>query len=80
MKQYNEKQELTAIVCNRCKKKIPLDKGILKHGVFSAAAAWGYFSEKDGEVHAWDLCEECYDEIVKEFAIPPQIEEATEFV
>lgn len=80
MKQYNEKQELTAIVCNRCKKVIPLDKGILKAGVFSAAASWGYFSEKDGEVHEWDLCEECYDKVIKEFEIPPQITEATEFV
>lgn len=80
MKQYNEKQELTAIVCNRCKRLIPLDGGMLKAGVFSASMIWGYFSKKDGEIHEWDLCEECYDELMKTFAIPPHIEETTEFV
>ena len=36
---------------------------------------WGYFSEKDGEHHSFDLCESCYDELLKSFLIPAEIEE-----
>lgn len=35
---------------------------------------WGYFSEKDGENHRFDLCEECYDRLLKGFLIPAEIE------
>jgi ribosomal-protein-alanine N-acetyltransferase len=39
---------------------------------------WGFFSEKDMELHQWDLCEACYDAFVKEFEIPVEIEEVME--
>ena len=41
---------------------------------------WDYFSEKDGEVHHWDLCEACYDRLIRQFRIAPEIEEAVEFI
>ena len=31
---------------------------------------WGYFSNKDGTRHQFDLCEDCYDRFVKELSIP----------
>lgn len=37
-------------------------------------------TEKDGEIHHWDLCEECYDQLIRQFAIAPEIEEAVEFI
>ena len=80
MKQYNGKQELTAIVCNHCGKKIPLEHHMLKAGVFSASTIWGYFSRKDGEIHRFDLCEDCYDRLVEQFLIPPDIEEQKELL
>ena len=30
---------------------------------------WGYFSDKDGEHHSWELCEQCYDRITSQFAV-----------
>ena len=42
--------------------------------VFSADCVWGYFSNKDGERHSFDLCESCYDELLKTFLIPVEIE------
>ena len=40
--------------------------------------AWDYFSEKDGEVHHFDLCESCYDELINQFRLPVDVEEQTE--
>ena len=31
---------------------------------------WGYFSHKDGELHRFDICEECYDTQIASFQIP----------
>ena len=42
--------------------------------------AWDYFSEKDGEVHHFDLCESCYDEFVSQFRVPVDVEEKTELL
>ena len=43
-------------------------------GVFSVDYTWGYFSDKDGERHSFDLCESCYDELLRTFRIPAEIE------
>ena len=56
--------------CNACGKQIYFDKGIMKEDVFEAAKEWGYFSEKDTEIHRFNLCEICYDNIVSGFIIP----------
>ena len=41
---------------------------------------FGFFSGKDGKKHSFDLCEECYDKMIKEFAIPVEEEEAVELI
>lgn len=41
---------------------------------------WGYFSNKDGTCAKINICEECYDEMVKGFQIPPTVEENTELL
>ena len=38
----------------------------------------GIFSDKDMEVHFLDLCESCYDSWVSGFAVPVEVQEATE--
>ncbi len=43
-------------------------------GVFRVDYEWGYFSEKDGERHSFDLCEACYDKLLRSFQIPVEIE------
>lgn len=73
--QIKETKEIKTIVCNKCGKKIQTLDGCPREGVFSADYTWGYFSEKDGERHSFDLCESCYDELLGSFQIPAAIEE-----
>ena len=57
-----------------------MQQGIIREGCISIDHAWDYFSEKDGQVHHFDLCEECYDELVSGFKIPVDREEQIEFL
>lgn len=61
------------VICNMCGRKIQAKKGIVFEGVLSVNIDWGYFSEKDGEVHKLDICEKCYDEWASSFKIPIDI-------
>ena len=60
--------------------EIKVDNGIVKEGAFSITYGWGYFSKKDGETHSLDLCEDCYDELIKSFNIPINIVDRNEIV
>jgi len=66
------------VICNKCKKAIKIEGDIVKEGLFEAEYRFGYFSRKDGEIHKFDLCEDCYDQITADFLIPPEITEVTE--
>ncbi|WP_282924157.1 hypothetical protein [Mediterraneibacter massiliensis] len=76
MRQYQVKEtkEIKKIICNKCGKEIPVINGRAEEGVFSVDHTWGYFSEKDGEKHIFDLCESCYDEWIRTFRIPVETE------
>lgn len=76
MHQYRiqETKEIAKIICNKCGKEIVVENGIAKEDVLSVEKRWGYFSNKDNEVHQFDLCEACYDEITATFRIPAEIE------
>lgn len=76
MRQYQIKEvkEVSKIVCNQCGKEIPVVNGRVEEGVFSVDYTWGYFSEKDGERHSFDLCESCYDRLLASFQVPAEIE------
>ncbi len=52
--------------CNACGELIKAD-------AFEAVKEWGYFSEKDLEIHRFNLCEKCYDKITSSFEIPVEI-------
>ncbi len=80
MRKYEKEtaSELVHAVCNKCGKVMKVENGVLKEGMFSAEAAFGYFSRKDGTIHRFDLCEDCYDAMVEGFAVPVEVEEATE--
>ena len=62
-------EEIEDIVCNRCGRKV-LDFS----NSLEIKKEWGYFSEifKDEENHKFDLCEECYAEIISSFKIAPE--------
>lgn len=72
MRQYKmqETKEVAKIICNRCGKEIIVKNGMSEEEVLSVHKRWGYFSNKDNEVHEFDLCEQCYDRIVSEFSVP----------
>lgn len=66
----NENTKKMEVLCNCCKKKIIVENGIIMEGVLSVQADWGYFSKKDGEIHKFDICEQCYEEWISQFKIP----------
>ena len=80
MRKYGKNGQLESVVCNHCGRKIAVKNGIVREGAVMVDHAWDYFSEKDGEIHHFDLCETCYDEYISQFRIPVQVEEQTEFI
>ncbi len=65
------KAEIDEIYCNKCGSKIEKDS----FGNFSdhlhIEKAWGYHSDKDGQIDSFDLCEKCYNELINNFKISP---------
>lgn len=82
MRRYldHHKRTLEKVVCNQCGRELKLENGIVQEGVFRGEARWGYFSEKDGQRHLFDLCETCYDRLTGNFRIPVTTEEETELL
>lgn len=62
------------IICNKCGKEILIEKSIYHQDVLTIEKRWGYFSEKDNEVHTFDICEACYDEWTSTFLVPVEVE------
>lgn len=82
MRKYKDdnRTELAHVICNCCKKELRLENGIIKEGVYAGNQEFGYFSNKDGELHSFDLCEDCYDKITAQFEIPIEISKKTELL
>ena len=68
------------VFCNKCGKKFIMHKDIVHEGIFNMEYMWGYFSKKDGEIHSFDLCEECYDKMISQFKIPVDIRDSNEMI
>ena len=73
MSQYSteikEIKKVEKIICNKCGKVIPVTGGIPQEDVLEVEKRWGYHSGKDNQVDGFDLCEDCYDELVDSFLI-----------
>lgn len=80
MKRYNKNGQLEALICNGCGKRLAVDKGIIREGAIGVDHLWDYFSEKDGQIHHFDLCEDCYDQLISCFKIAVEVEEQTEML
>ena len=82
MRRYEDGQNdhLAQVVCNKCGRKLKVENGFLKEGCFSADSVFGYFSRKDGITHHFDLCEDCYDEMISLFQVPVEETEGTELL
>lgn len=77
MRQYktvqNECNQIEKILCNKCGKEILVCQGIPQEDVLEVEKRWGYFSHKDNRIDHFDLCEDCYDELVDSFLIQAEI-------
>lgn len=80
MRNYDENNEIKDVFCNQCRKKLLTENGIIKEGCFAGNVVWGYFSSLDGKRHEFDLCEECYNKMISDFAIPVIQTDETELV
>jgi Fe2+ or Zn2+ uptake regulation protein len=63
----------TPLCCNACGKVLKVENGILMEDAFEATKEWGYFSQRDLEVHHFNLCEDCYNKIIEQFQIPVEV-------
>lgn len=79
MRVYKD-ERLTELYCNKCGKQIKIENGMIKEGNFSVDYRWDYFSDKDGERHQFDLCENCYDEMIKNFLHSVDRQECSELL
>ena len=66
--------------CNMCGKRMRIEAGIPKEDFVVLEKQWGFFSQKDGEIHQICLCEDCYDKWIRTFTIPPKVKETTEYL
>ena len=82
MRQYEGKDTVTlkSIYCKKCGKMLKSGNGIVMEGICSINQLWGYFSTKDGQRHSFDLCEACYDSLIKDFVIPVENIEEKEMI
>lgn len=71
-----DKYALEHIYCNLCGEEIKKADRDYFFDSIHVEKRWGYFSEKDGQTHSFDLCEKCYDCFIKSFKIPAQKEGA----
>lgn len=63
------------VLCNCCGKEMKKRNGILQEDGLFVLKEWGYFSEKDLQIHRFNLCEKCYDQFVQKFVIPVEVSE-----
>ncbi len=67
--------EKQVLICNKCGKKMEYKDGILHEDGLFVTKEWGYFSGKDLQIHRFNLCEKCYDELMDGFVVPVEISE-----
>ncbi len=72
MRNYGKENQhdLEQVVCNGCGRMLRVENGILKEGCFEGHQKFGFFSQKDGQEYAFDLCESCYDKMIATFMVP----------
>ena len=84
MRIYTDKElqqwELAQVFSNQCGKELLVKDGILKEGCFHADHTFDYFSNKDGYIYSFDLCEECFDQLILGFKKPVRISETKEYL
>lgn len=62
-----DRRKLEYILCNKCGKNIDIKT---YKDYLEIYKTWGYNSNCDNETHEFDVCQDCYDEIIKSLKIP----------
>lgn len=70
----------TNMVCNCCGKSFAVLNEIPQEDFLHIKKQWGYFSKRDGMIHEFLVCEECYEKWLENFVIPPDEKQATELL
>lgn len=73
-------KELVTVICNQCGKELWIENGILKEECIRVVHDFGFFGQRDGETHDFDLCEECYNKVIARFQVPVQKRERKELL
>lgn len=66
-----KQEELDGIICNACGGKIVQIASSVWEDHLAIEKSWGYGSSYDGEIHRFDICENCYNDWIKTFAAAP---------
>ena len=67
--------ENQSVFCNKCGRELKKINGILHEDGLFIKKDWGFFSDKDLQIHTFNLCEMCYDQMIQEFVIPITMED-----
>ena len=69
---------VSEISCNMCGKKINIIEEKVEDWQLdyfhNFAIHYGYGSSKDGESYLFDICEDCLDNIIKQFVVPVSVD------
>lgn len=68
------------VYCNRCGRELNTKHGVVTEGVAGINICWDYFSQNDGSMHMFDLCEPCYFEIISDFKLPVEVKQLKELI
>jgi len=67
------KHALSDVHCNVCGRTVSKDTSGYFEDHVSISKDWGYHSPYDGEIHAIDVCVDCYNTWTDNFEIPPKL-------
>lgn len=66
--------------CNKCGKLLVEMNSVIREDYLHVVKEWGYFSQKDGTIQEFVLCEICTDRLINEMVIPVTTREKTEWL
>lgn len=62
--------------CNMCGKEIAQEQ----EEYLCVHKEWGYFSREDRKIYRFQICEDCFKDMINQFEIPAEVYEQTEVI
>lgn len=66
-------ESLDTISCNICGRQVKKNDFGYFEDHLSVTKTWGYGTPLDGETHTFDICFDCYSDMLDNFVIPPKV-------